>query len=87
MNRYLNILNAHIPEFELYNRSNNFHIRNKTIEEAKAILEKYAAPLPDELKQTKYLEQTYSDRDVYLINNRYYLLKQSKSGVAYLFEL
>lgn len=87
MNRYLNILNSHVPEIEFYNRYNNFHIRNKTMEEAKSILAKYAAPLPDELKQTKYLAQTYSEREVYLINNRYYLLKQSKSGVAYLFEL
>lgn len=88
MNRYLQTLKMHVPEFELGYLNNHPAIKNKTYEEAQIILAKYATPLPDELTKTAYLEQAYSNRVVYLINGRYYLLKKQRNkGTAYLFEL
>ena len=87
MNRYIKILNAQFPEFEMDNIHNNVRIRNKTMDEAKEILSEYEVPLPDELTKSKYLEQTYAGRSCYLINNRHYLLKLSKTGYPYLHEV
>lgn len=88
MNIYLKMMNAKIPEFELYNRYNNAYIRNKTYEEAKEILAKFEVAPPAELQTTEYLEKTYAERPVYLINGSHYLLKKNRNtDIPYLFKI
>lgn len=86
MNIYLNQMQMHVPELELYNRYNNLYIRNKSYEEAKAVLAKFAVSPPSEFQETEYMQKTYAEKEIYLINGGHYLLKQNRNtGIPYLF--
>jgi hypothetical protein len=75
------------PEMKLVNRQGNLFIENLTYEEARQLLNPYLAPVPSDLITTKYKEKVYRNKEVYLINDRYYSLKKSKrDGKAYLFD-
>ena len=57
-------------------------------EEAKASLAKFATQIPEEYIQSKYLEQAYENREVYLIGGKHFLLKKTRAdGTPYLFAI
>jgi hypothetical protein len=85
MAKYIKQMNVHIPEKDLYLKNGNVYIKDTTYEEARAICAKFAVPTPLELRQTKYMEQTYSNKAVYKIDGRYYILKKNRNtGDPYL---
>lgn len=87
MSKYIKQMNLHIPEKRLYLKNGNAYI-DTTYEEARAICAKFAVPTPPALRQTKYMEQTYSNNEVYEINGRYYVLKRNRNtGAPYLHEV
>lgn len=86
--KYIKKLNACIPEKELYLKNGNVYISDTAYEEARAIVAKFAVPAPLEFRQTEYMEQTYSNKEVYKIDGLYYVLKKNRnSGDPYLHKL
>lgn len=87
MSKYIKQMNLHIPERKLYMKNGNAYI-DTTYEEARMIVARFAVPTPPELRQTKYMEQTYSNNEVYAIDERYYVLKRNRNtGAPYLHEV
>lgn len=81
-----NIINKHFPDFQLVNHQGNLFITNYSYEEVKTMMEKYLVPIPSDWITSKYKEKTYKNKEVYLLDVRYFYLKQSKNGEPYLFE-
>ena len=84
---HIKFINAHIPEFKLRRLHNNTHIDNMSYEDAKILMAKFAVPTPPEYLSTAYLERKYADKVFYQMDTRKFLLKQTKNGDPYLFDI